>query len=364
MNARRTFAVAKKVLRSLRHDPRSIALMLVAPILAMTIFGFAFGSEIKDVPVALVNEDAGPVAARLVGKLDREALDVREYDDAQAALQAVSDGEVRAMLRFPSTFSRDVQAGNGTVELQMDGSNSQYVAHVSLNLQKAAQAAVSAAGGRVPVEVATTFVYAQGARYVDFFVPGIMAFAVMILTTLLTLLAFVGERTSGTLSRLLVTPVRGSEIVGGYALAFGLVATIQGVILLAVALLLFDAMVANTALVWLAFLVVVLVAIDAMSLGILLSAAARRELQAVQMIPLIVFPTFLLSGIFVPVEALPSWLRPLSWLIPPTYAVDALRSIMLRGWGLERVWWHVLALVGFGAVFLTVAAIRIERSRA
>ena len=97
--------------------------------------------------------------------------------------------------------------------------------------------------------------------------------------------------------------------------------------------------VVNAALIWLAFLVVILVAIDAMSLGILLSAAARRELQAVQMIPLIIFPTFLLSGIFVPVDALPSWLSPLSWLIPPTYAVAALRDIMLRGWGIEHVWW-------------------------
>jgi ABC-2 type transport system permease protein len=114
----------------------------------------------------------------------------------------------------------------------------------------------------------------------------------------------------------------------------------------------------------LAFLVVILVAIDAMSLGILLSAAAKRELQAVQMIPLIIFPTFLLSGIFVPIESLPSWLRPLAWLIPPTYAVEAMRDIMLRGWALDRVWPYILGLVGFGVLFLTVASVRLERQRA
>ena len=226
--------------------------------------------------------------------------------------------------------------------LSLDGSNAQHVAHIQRNLQLALQRSVEGAGVRAPASIEPDYVYAEGARYIDFFVPGIMAFAVMVLTTLLTLLAFVSERTSGTLTRLLATPVRGSEIVGGYALAFGLVAAIQAVVLLAVALWVFDAM----------------------SLGILLSAAARRELQAVQMIPLIIFPTFLLSGIFVPVESLPGWLSPFSWLIPPTYAVTALRDIMLRGWGLEHVWWQLGALVGFGLLFLSVAAMKIERQRA
>lgn len=362
MNAKRTLAIAKKVLRSLRHDPRSIALMLFAPILAMTIFGFAFGSEIENVPVTVVNEDAGPLAARFIGNLDRDALDVRAETDLGAAHRALDEAKTRAVLHFPASFSRDVAEGNGTLDLRVDGSNSQYVAHVGRQLQLAMERTVSSSGARVPVNVETTYAHAEGARYIDFFVPGIMAFAAMAFTTLLTLLTFVSERTSGTLSRLLVTPVKGSEIVLGYALAFGLVACVQGVILISVALLVFDALLVGS--VVLAFLVVILIAIDAMSLGILLSAAAKREAQAVQMFPLVLFPTFLLSGIFVPVESLPPWLRPLAWAIPPTYAVAAERDIMLRGWGLEHVWWQIAALAGFGALFLTIAAVSLDRQRA
>lgn len=362
MNARRTFAIAKKVLRSLRHDPRSIALMLVAPILAMTIFGFAFGSDIEGVPVAIVNEDAGPLGARILGNLDQNALDLHEMDEFTDAEAALRDTDVRAVVFFPDDFTASIQRGNATVRLLLDGSNSQYVAHVQRHLAEAMQETVQQSGARIPVSVESSFVYAEGARYIDFFVPGIMAFSAMMFTTLLTLLAFVNERTSGTLTRLLATPVRGAEIVLGYALAFGLIAALQGAILLVVALWLFGAM--NAGSLGLAFLVVILVAIDAMSLGILLSAAAKRELQAVQMIPLVVFPTFLLSGIFVAVESLPAWLRPFSWAIPPTYAVEALRDIMLRGWGLAEVWPYLLGLVGFGALFLTIAAVSLERQRA
>lgn len=362
MDARRTFAITKKVLRSLRHDPRSIALMLVAPILAMSIFGFAFGSDIKDVPVALVDDDAGPVGGRIAANLDPAALDLRTYATLEEAQQDLTDGAIRGILYFPTDFSAALQNGDAKLSLSLDGSNSQYVAHISRHLQLALQKTLAQSGATPPVTTDVTYAYAAGATYIDFFVPGIMAFAAMMFTTLLTLLAFVGERTSGTLTRLLATPVRGSEIVGGYALAFGIVAAVQGALLLAVALLLFDVLAVGS--LALAFIVVILVSIDAMSLGILLSSAAKRELQAVQMIPLVIFPTFLLSGIFVPVDALPTWLQPFSWAIPPTYAVEALRDIMLRGWGIDRVWKDVLGLIGFGALFLTLAAWRLEKQRA
>lgn len=362
MNARRTFAVAKKVLRSLRHDRRSLALMLVAPILAMSIFGFAFGSEIAHVPLAVVNEDAGPAGQRIADSLDRDALAVRDFATLPEAEAALLAGDLRGIVRFPSDFSAALQEGDATVDLRLDGSNSQFVAHIQRQLQLALERSIAQTGQQLPVTVAPTFAYAQGARYIDFFVPGIMVFAALIFTTLLTLLAFVGERTGGTLARLLVTPVKGFEIVLGYALAFGLVAAVQGAILLGVALLVFDVMLVGPLLV--AALVVVLIAVDAMSLGILLSAAARRESQAVQMIPLVIFPTFLLSGIFVAIEVLPAWLRPFAWLIPPTYAVEALRNVMLRGWGLAESWPQITALVGFGALFLGLAAWGLERQRA
>lgn len=204
-------------------------------------------------------------------------------------------------------------------------------------------------------------VYGQGASFMDFFVPGIMAFVVFLLTTLLTLVSFVGERTSGNLERLQATPLRDSELVAGYAIAFSIIGMLQTVVLLVIGVAAFDIMIVGN--IVLAFAVIALLAIVSLSLGILLSSLARREAQAIQFFPLIVLPTFLLAGIFWPVEAIPRWLRPLSYAIPPSYAVDAIRSVMLRGWGLRDIWVDILALGGFAAAFLAAATLSLKRGR-
>jgi ABC-2 type transport system permease protein len=189
-----------------------------------------------------------------------------------------------------------------------------------------------------------------------------MAFAVFLLTTLLTLLSFVGERTSGTLERLRASPIRESEIVVGYAIAFGVIGMLQASLLLVIATLVFDITIVGNP--FLAYFIIALLAVVSVSLGILLSSAAKREAQAVQFIPLIILPTFLLAGIFWPVEAIPSWLRPLSYAIPPSYAVEGMRSVMLRGWGFSGIWIEVVALLGFALVFLFLSVKSLQRTNA
>ena len=235
------------------------------------------------------------------------------------------------------------------------------------NIKNAIQGTVASAitttiqnqGIKSPVTINTDAIYGENAQFIDFFVPGIMAFVVFLLTTLLTLLAFVGERTSGTLDRLLSTSLRESEIVSGYAIAFGVIGTIQAAFLLTIALLVFEIIVVGNVL--LAFLVIALLAVVSQALGILLSSLAKREAQAVQFIPFIILPVFLLSGIFWPIQAIPTWLRPFSYLVPPTYAVDAVRSVMLKGWGLDKIWPDVLALIIFAVIFLLVAVWSLKR---
>ena len=149
------------------------------------------------------------------------------------------------------------------------------------------------------------------------------------------------------------------EIVLGYALAFGCTGTLQAILLVSWGILAFDILVEGSIL--LAILITALLAIASMALGILLSSATRTEAQAVQMIPFIVLPVFLLSGIFWPFEAIPAWIRPFSYGLPPTYAVDALRSIMIRGWGVAEIWVPILALMLFAVIFLGLAAMSLRR---
>jgi ABC-2 type transport system permease protein len=171
----------------------------------------------------------------------------------------------------------------------------------------------------------------------------------------------VGERVTGTFDRLRVTPATETEIVVGYEIAFGVIAAIQGALILTVALLVYNIMVVGS--IALAMMFVILVAIDAQAIGILISSAAQRESQAVQFLPFIIYPIFLLSGIFVAVKTLPLWLQPFSYLLPPTWGIDALRDVMLRGWGMEHLWLHALVLVGFAVVFTILAIFSLKRSR-
>ncbi|MHB8605053.1 MAG: ABC transporter permease [Thermoplasmatota archaeon] len=381
MNPKRTLAISRRVLQSIRHDKRTLALILIAPMLSMFVFGVAFGSDISHIPVVVVNEDkSGDLGARLLAHLNATALAISNASNEFDARAAVHEGKVWGAIIIPPGFTEDSTATppptnvlgqptgpptppRGTnLTLVLDKSNTQIAATITRAAAEALQAALAEKGFKSPIGVVHDDVYGHNAAFLDYFAPGVMCFAIYLFTTLLTLLAFVNERTQGTLSRLLVTPLTEGEVVAGYALAFMTLATAQSTILLGFAILVFHiTVVGNVAL---AFLLTVLLALSALSLGILLSSFAKRELQAVQMIPFIILPTFLLSGIFLPVEALPGWLRPFAYLVPPTWAVEGLRSVLLRGWGLDRMWGDVVAIATFAAVFLLGSVVVLKRARA
>jgi ABC-2 type transport system permease protein len=373
MKPYRVLAITLRVFRGFRHDKRSIALMVIAPIVAMSVFGIAFGGEVTNVDIIIVNEDEGLLigppgnlterylSELIIDNLDPEVLIIERLDSMEEAVAKVEDGEAVAVLHFPVNFSKDAfLGGQTTITIRADKSNTQIYTAILVELREAMDAVSDELGVTPPVEVDDSeAVYGQGAVFSDFLIPGVIAFAIFLLTTLLTLLTFTTERVNKTLDRVLVTPVTEGEIVAGYAVAFGLIGTGQAILLIAWGIVGFDIFVEGN--LGLAILVAALLAIASMAFGILLSSAARTEAQATQMIPLIVLPVFLLSGIFWPIEAIPVWLRPAAYALPPTHAVDALRSIMIRGWGLAEVWPQLLALLVFIVAFLLLAALSLRR---
>src|SRR3989337_3779961 len=161
------------------------------------------------------------------------------------------------------------------------------------------------------------------------------------------------------LERLFATPLRPVELVLGLALALAVVAFLQSVVVLGAALLLFQVKVAGN--LGLAFAILLRFRIGNQGLGIMLSAAAKNELQAIQFVPLILFPSLLLTGVFFPLEAIPSGLRPFSYVVPLTYASDALHSVMLRGWGVVEAGVDIVALLVYDALTLLGAAFFVRR---
>ncbi|HUV62009.1 MAG TPA: ABC transporter permease [Thermoplasmata archaeon] len=376
MNPGRVVAIAMKTLRSLRHDRRTAGFLVLMPLFMIAIFGYTFGGAIKDVDVVVVNLDeggaTGSVADRIVADLEtREVLRIEYLDQPEAGEDAVREGRAWALIFFTPDFTSRVEAAIdasrassfadiGLLDLYLDATNPNIAQAVITEVQTAIQSVLIDHYHVNPVIVMNEhMVYGADAEFIDFFAPGVMGLAAMMITFMLSIISFVRERSTGTLDRLLTTPVTEGEIVGGYALAFGVVALIQSTVILVAAMLLFQVAIEGSAL--MVLLTIFLLGVGSQGLGFLLSSIAKNEFQAVQFTPLILFPSILLAGVFWPLEAVPDILRPVSDFIPLTYAVDACRSIMIRGWGIAEVWPQLVVLAGFAAATLLLSAYSLKK---
>jgi ABC-2 type transport system permease protein len=221
-----------------------------------------------------------------------------------------------------------------------------------------------------------TIFLTPGADTLDVMSPVFLAYFAYFFVFLLTGISFLRERVGGTLERLLATPVSRAEIVVGYGLGFGVLATVQVVLLTTFILGRLAVPAIGPVAEWgiglgvhsagsplLALLVVLVLALGAVNLGIFLSTFARTELQVIQFIPIVIVPQGLLSGIFWPVDRLPDLLQAVAQVLPVTYAVDALRAVILRGEGLgsAEVITDLIVLLAMAALFVLLATRTIKR---
>jgi len=377
MKAGRALAIAKKNLRSLKNDRRTVGFLVLMPLLMITIFGYTFGGEVKDVKVYVVDLDRAPadqsISAAITADLQtRDTLRVLAIYHDPDAVPTVA-GEIRearawAAIVFNETFSEDVVAAAGSggnssalVRLIVDGTNPNIVQAISADILTAVRSVLGDKAFAVPIAVQPELVYGEHARFIDFFAPGVMGLAAMMVTFMLSIISFVHERSTATLDRLLSTPATEGDIVAGYALAFGFVGLVQSCVIIVAALLLFDVMIVGNVL--LALLVIFILGVGNQGLGFMLSSFAKNEFQAIQFLPLILFPSLLLSGVFWPLEAVPALLRPVSSFVPLTYAVEGLRCVMIRGWSVDGIWFELSVLVAFAAAMLLLSVYGLKRRR-
>jgi ABC-2 type transport system permease protein len=392
MTIRRTLAFTKRSLLQFRHDRRTFAFIIVMPLLMILIFGYTFGGEVQGVKVALINQDKGIqsivlpgnpmppglfLAENITASLDTTTLSLQTSTDPADARHQVDDGALWAAIIFPENFSENLfrrlsqpeSVARPRIEVYLDGSNPTIASTVLRAVSEAILETMKTVAiwlnlSQINASLAVDPVYAYGGgstRFIDYFAPGVISFAIMMVTTMITIILFVNERRTGTLQRLLVSPAKEHEIVIGYSLAFATIGLLQSVVVLTAALLIFNVSIVGN--IFLALLVVMLIGFGHQGLGILLSAGARNELQAIQFVPLILFPSILLAGLFWPIESIPSYLQPLCYIIPLRYGIDAERSIMLRGWGVGQVWVDIVVLIVFAVMTITGSILLLKRKK-
>lgn len=384
MSSRRILTLAQRVIRQVLRDHRTVALIVFAPLLILTLGAILFRSKPGPIPLGVVNEDRG-MASPVGGTID---LGQRVTDELAAGdtftVVALSgqevgdrlrDGTVQGAIVFPEGFTaqflKDRQA---VLDLRLEGSNPARSMAISAQVTQAAMRSLAslagaaigappsaqAGEGTLPVTVRATYLYG-GEEFdtMDYVAPVYVAFLAMFFVFLLACVAFLRERSQGTMERLAATPATRAEIVLGYMLGLGLFAVIQvSVILFFTVWVLGIHHLGSPALM---LVVIVLLAIVGVTMGILASAFARTEFQVIQFIPLVIIPQVLLGGTFFAVPDLPAYLRPLAYFMPLYYANRALRDVMLKGWGLAEIWPNLAILAGFIGVLVVLSALMMRR---
>jgi len=390
MNPRRVAAVARRIAAGFRRDERSLALLIVAPVLITALLGWVLRDQGAGTTRLVIANPGGPIGEQIAGHL-RDAApsvdasygltvtpDAPTSDDDAKAL--VRDGKADVAIVLPSDLAAAVQGGSLQLTIITSGvdplSDSSRVVAVSQLLQAAAKSLGPAAGALLPEVHRETVYLSPDATQVDVLAPVFLGLFAYFFVVVLTGVSFLRERVGGTLERLLATPVTRGEIVLGYSLGFGIFATIQVLVLTLFVLggiqvpaigpigawtFGLNVHIAGSPLV--AFLVAVLLAIGAVNLGIFLSTFARTELQIVQFIPIVIVPQILLGGVLWPVDRLPGVLQAISQVMPVRYAVDALREVMLKGAdiGSSAVTTDLLVLAGIALVFVLLGSTTIKR---
>ena len=371
MSLRRVLALALRIVRQIVHDRRTLAVMFLAPLLVMTILNFVLGGSSSGVTLGIVPPDgtAGdalvtPIRGALSGQSGLSVTTVAR-DQVDATLE---NGNADGVLIFPA------QLGSGAPTLRLEGSNppvaQQLRGVVAQLVASAEQAQQAAASGQAPAGLATAAAPQLAVSYLhggpeytqtDALAPIFVGLFAFFFTFLLTSVSFLRERSQGTIERLMVSPLSKTELVLGYVLGFTLFALIQSLLILLFVIYVLRVHYAGN--LGLLFLVTAALTIGGVNMGIFASAFARNELQVVQFIPLLMVPQFLLGGLFFSVSALPVVLKQLAYVFPVTYANFALKDIMLKGYGFDRIWGDLVFLVGFAAVMVAAAALSLRQER-
>jgi ABC-2 type transport system permease protein len=356
-------AVARKEWLQLRRDRRSMILAFVLPLFLLLFFGYAITWDVRDIPVAVLDEDRTPESRALVDALVSSGyFSVAEHLEAAVAMdeRLVGDDVVGA-LWIPSGFARDLAAPARRAEVQLilDGSDAN-TATIALNYADAIVTRHGAravlAGRRVdpPLELRPRTWYNPNLESRHMIVPGLIAVIMSIIAAMLTALTIAREWERGTMEQLAATPVGRLEVVLGKLLPYVGIGLFDVAVTVLAGMLIFGTPLRGNLLLLGALTTLFLV--GALGLGIFISAAVKSQVLAMQIAMVATYlPAVLLSGFLYDVASMPPVLRAITFLVPARYYVSVTRGIFLKGVGVDVLWAQAALMLLFAALGLTLA---------
>ena len=378
----RIFAISQKVFIELLRDKRTLLLLFAVPIFIMWLMNAAFSASTEtDVTIAVVG-----VSENITKSLDDvQHITARDFQSQDSAQDALEKEKVDAILSFKDENHYQVtyantDPGKTTMTRQVINSTLKQVQVQELidNLKKAQQANLQTQvqstegqmtqtttspddSSQINIKLSENYIY--GDKNTTFFTkmtPILMGFFVFFFVFLISGMALLKERTTGTLDRLLATPVKRSDIVFGYMLAYSLVAALQTFVIVLSTIWLLDLEVLGN--IGDVIIVNIIFALVALSFGLLLSTLAKSEFQMMQFIPLVIIPQIFFSGI-IPLDAMADWVQSLGKLFPLYYAGHALSKIILNGTSILQLGFDISILLIFLLVLTILNVIGLKRYR-
>jgi len=374
LNTKRVLVVARRVVRQLKRDRRTIGLITFAPIFLMILFGYALSGEMSGINLGIV-DFGGQEALRdhLAAVDDFDLLRLGSESDAE---RLIVEGRLHGAVVIG-------EEGKGEVRVLLDGSSPQIsssiIAEVRSGLQLGDILSQRGGGGKAgdggagkddgvaeydlseysSPGVVQRYIRGYDLEMMDSVGPAVLGLVVFFFTFITAAISFLRERTQGSLEKFMVSPLSRPEMVAGYLLGFSLFALLQSATTLIVVVFAFGVPMEGNPLT--AFSVILLLGAGGLVLGAFLSNFAKTEFQVVQFIPIVILPQVVLSGVWWPLESIPAFLQPISYILPLTYSSDALRAVMLKGAGVSEIVPDLLFLVGFFILAFWAATLMLKR---
>ncbi len=360
-------AIVKKELLQLRRDPRLIALIIVMPLLLLTLFGMALKLEPENMKMAYLDEDHSYFSMMIDTELwNKGYFELYKVESVSQITEEIRAGRAKAGLHIPADFSEKlVENLQPHVTFYVDGTMPSMTTAMKYNSNSITNENVSAQMyfldanasnviiAKTPFVMDTTILFNPDEKETWFFLPGVIGVLIMQIALILTGISVVREREKNTLEQLFVTPVSKFSFVIGKILPYVVIAMLDFYLILGCGWYFFELPFPDSqlALFALAFMYVVVM----IALGLLISLISQTQQQAMFLAIFIIVPSMLLSGFIFPIEAIPTYLQPISYVIPFTYFVDIIRGLLVKHTLLVDLYYAYAALLGFIVVFVGVS---------
>ena len=372
-------AVARKELRQIVRDRRTLTILIFVPAFFLLVFGYALNFDVRHILLAVEDRDGSSESRSLVSAfINSGYFDLAgSVHDPREAIAMLDRNDARALLVIPEGFGRTVTTGDtAPVQVIVNGDNANtataVVGYATSILQTASAelsgrtrlAASALAGGlALPISAEPRIWYNPELRSALFLVPGLIAYLTMLMSVTSTALSVVREKESGTMAQVRMAPVRTFPFLFGKTVPYFGISMVSAALVFLASQALFGLPMRGN---WLALTVVLAIyLLGALATGLLVSTIADTQQVAFQIALLVsLLPTLMLSGFIFPIASMPELLQAITRLVPARYFLIALRGIVLKGTSVFNLLPELAALTVYAAVVLGLASVRLARERA